>query len=513
MKNYSILALLPLFVACASNPGFGDDSTDDAGSPGDDGAAGSDGTTPGNDAGNPPPTNAPLATGITVSGVTMNQGVEVNVVKNGAAATHNAPIVAGRAGLVRVFVTPSSAFSHALTGELTLTTGGAPKIFTASLTPASASTDASQSSTFNFIIDAASLGTDTTYLVQIKDPQGSGSGDTTAQYPNSGTATSLGVKSSGNVKINVYPIAFTSGGGTAATGSVDVGAYQKIVMGLYPAANVTLTVESPLSYTGAVPDAFDQSGAWEKLLSFLQKKRAADATPDVYYYGAFAPSSSFANFCGSGCIAGLSGIPNGPTNYSQKASIGLAYGGDSFDQQSTGQTMAHEVGHGHGREHSPTSQSVQGCSQPSGIDPSYPYSNGAIGVWGWDVINQKAKDPSQFFDVMGYCENDWISDYTYSALEAWIATDNGFDMMPGPAVTYRQIYVKADGTLEVGDAYPVYGPMSGEQHTVTFDDGHTATGFYFPYDHIAGGYVLVPEPTHFTSLKVQGFAKLANVAH
>jgi hypothetical protein len=48
---------------------------------------------------------------------------------------------------------------------------------------------------------------------------------------------------------------------------------------------------------------------------------------------------------------------------------------------------------------------------------------------------------------------------------------------------------------------------------VTFDNGQTATGFYFPYDHVGGGYVLVPEPAHFTSLKVQGFTKLANLAH
>jgi len=513
VKNLSIFVLLPLFVACASSTNFGDDTTD-SGTPGDDGGTpGDDGTAPDPDAGNPPPSNAPLATGITVSGVTLNQGVEVNVVKNGAPATKNAPLIAGRPGLLRVFVTPSSAFSHALTGELTLTTGGTPKTFTSSLTPTTTSSDASMGSTFNFNVDAASLATDTTFLVKIKDPQGSGSGSNTAQYPTSGTATSLGVKNAGSVKINVYPIKFSSGGGTPATGAIDIGAYQKIVMGLYPAANVTLSVQSTLTYTGSIPDAYDQSGAWEYLLSYLQKKRAADPSPDVYYYGAFAPSSSFASFCGSGCIAGLSGIPSGPTNYSQKASIGLAYGGNSFDQQSTAQTMAHEVGHGHGREHSPTTQSVQYCSTPSGTDPSYPYAHGGIGVWGWDIINQKAKDPSQFFDIMGYCESDWISDYTYGKLYSWIAADNGFDMVTGDAVTYRQIFVKADGTLEVGDAFPVYGPMSGEQHTVTFDDGHSATGFYFPYDHVGGGYVLVPEPAHFTSLQVKDFSKLSAIPH
>lgn len=510
MKNFSIFVLLPIVALACAQSNFGDDSTGDSGNPGDDGGTGDDGSNPVDDSGNPPPSNAPLASGITVTGVTVNQGVEVNVVKNGAPSTKNAPIIAGRGGQVRVFVNPSSAFSHALTAELTLTTGGTPKTYTASLTPTSASTDANQASTFNFNkVDAASFATDTTFLVQIKDPQATSAGN--AQYPTSGTAAALGVKNAGTVKINIYPIKFSSGGGTAATGTLDILAYQSIVMGLYPAANVTLNVQAPLTYTGAIPDAYDQSGAWEYLLSFLQKKRAADPTPDVYYYGAFAPSSSFASFCGNGCIAGLSGIPQGPTNYSQKASIGLAYGGDSFDQQATGQTMAHEVGHGHGREHSPTSQSVQYCSTPSGVDPSYPYSQGGIGVWGWDIVNYKAKDPTQFFDVMGYCESDWISDYTYSALYSWVAADNGFDMVKGAPVTYRQIFVKGDGSLEVGDAFPVYGPMSGEEHTVTFDDGHSATGFYFPYDHVHGGYVLVPEPARFSSLQVKDLSKLSAI--
>jgi len=114
--------------------------------------------------------------------------------------------------------------------------------------------------------------------------------------------------------------------------------------------------------------------------------------------------------------------------------------------------------------------------------------------------------------MMGYCESDWISDYTFNALYKWIATDNGFDMVAGTPVTYRQIFVKADGTLTMGYAFPVYGPMDGQQHTVTFDDGHSATGYFFPYDHIGGGYIMVPEPSHFGSLKVPDFSKVQLIA-
>lgn len=517
MNKLFALGLVPLasiVAACSGgNANFGDDTADTGTT--DDGGGGTDGTT-GTDTGtNPPPTGA-LATGLSVTGMTVLQGVEVNVVKNGAMTTKNAPIVAGRKALVRVFVTPSGSFSpHSITGVLTLHTAGQDHVFTTSFTPKAASTDATFASTFNFNVDAASIGADTTFLVQLKDPNASGSGDASAQFPTTGTAASLGVQTSGVVKIYIFPIHFTSGGGTPSTGTIDISAYQQVIMGMYPATNVQLTVQSPISYSGSIPSA-DGSVGWNSLLNYMVQKRSADPTPDVYYYGAFAPTSSFASFCGGGCVAGLSTVPSSPSNYSMKASIGLVYGGDSFDQQATGQTMAHEVGHGHGRNHAPTTYNVQGCSQPAGIDTSYPYQYGGIGVWGYNVVTSQAIDPSQYYDIMGYCAYDWISDYTYKALFNWVAADNGADMVvPKTPTTYRMIVDDGNGTLELGDAFPVYGPVEGTPKTVTFDDNgvtRTVTGYYTPYDHIPGGFILAPEPARFSSVRVPTLSKVT-LAH
>jgi hypothetical protein len=498
VKNFVGLALVLPLVACSGQPSyFGDDAgnpVDDAGNPVDD--AGN----PVDDAGNPPPpTNAPLATGLAITDIAVYQAVKVTVVKNGAQASKNAPVVAGRDGLVRVFVKPAAPFTHAITGVLTLTTGGTPHVVTATLTPKAQSTDAAFTSTFNFNVTGANFGTDTTYLVQLKDPQGTGTGDTSAQFPTSGSATSLGVQSSGpDVQIKLFPINFTSGGSTPATGGIDVAAYQRMVQALYPTPKVTVTVMPAISYSGSIPSA-DGSVGWNSLLNYMIQKRSADSSKNVYYYGGFAPTSSFASYCSGGCVAGLSSIPSSPSNSQMKASIGLMYGGNSLDQMATGQTMAHEVGHGHGRSHSPTSYNIQGCSQPSGIDPSYPYANGGINTWGYDVTAGKPIDPSQYYDMMGYCEYDWISDYTYKALFSWIASDNGADMLgqmsPG---TYRMVTVDGTGAIvDVSAPTPVYGAVSGDAHTIKITDNlgvvHTVTGYYSPYDHIAGGLFWVPE--------------------
>ncbi len=484
------LALLPVLACSGDNNNFTDDGGDSSTDDGSGGDAGDEST--------PIPTGA-LATGIAISGLTVDQAVSVKVVTSGALATKNAPLVAGRKGLLRIFVTPGSGWTpHQIAVALTLHTAGQDHLFTAALTPTVASTEANMPSTFNFDVPAALFATDTTFFAQLIDPQGTGPGDTTAQFPNSGTPVSLGVGTSGTVKIYVIPINFTSySAGTPATGSLDISAYQEVVMGLYPATNVALTVQPTFDYAGPVPTA--QGSNWNSLLSQIVQLRAGDPTADVYYYGAFAPTASFASFCPSGCIAGLSTIPSSPANISQKASIGLMYGGSANDWQLSGQTMAHEVGHGHGRAHAPTSYAVQGCSQPSGIDPSFPYPNGAIGVWGYDITNTKVIDPTQYYDIMGYCAYDWISDYTYGALFQWVATDNGADMvLPQTPTTYRQVFDDGAGALTVGDAFPVYGAVAGTKRTVTYTSGgasQTLTGSYFPYDHLPGGYLLVPEPT------------------
>jgi hypothetical protein len=79
--------------------------------------------------------------------------------------------------------------------------------------------------------------------------------------------------------------------------------------------------------------------------------------------------------------------------------------------------MAHEIGHNHGRNHAP-------CGNPSGVDTAYPYTGGLIGVMGYDDRTQSLR-PTSNSDIMGYCSNKWISDYTYRALIDRVATVNG----------------------------------------------------------------------------------------
>ena len=155
---------------------------------------------------------------------------------------------------------------------------------------------------------------------------------------------------------------------------------------------------------------------WSTVLSELQAKRSADGVTDRYYFGVV-------NVNYSSGVAGLGfiGFP-------------AAMGWDSF---SVDAVLAHEEGHNFGRQHSP-------CGGASNPDPNYPYPGGIIGVPGWDAFaTSSSLKPTTDTDIMGYCSNQWISDYVYLS-ELNFRAGNGFD-------------VASDVVTKTGDGLLIWG--------------------------------------------------------
>lgn len=70
-------------------------------------------------------------------------------------------------------------------------------------------------------------------------------------------------------------------------------------------------------------------------------------------------------------------------------------------------TIAHELGHNFGLFHAP-------CGNPGAVDPAFPEANGSIGAWGYD-FESGSLVPETYSDLMGYCGEQWISDYHFSS--------------------------------------------------------------------------------------------------
>ncbi len=145
-----------------------------------------------------------------------------------------------------------------------------------------------------------------------------------------------------------------------------------------PIGDMNLRVREPYVFTGDITTASGYE-AWLDEMSVLHVVEGRQG----YYYG----------------VAALfSGVVYG----------GLGWVGNPASVGSNG-AYTHELGHNLNLRHAP-------CGGAGGPDPDYPYSNGSIGIWGWDTETEELRDPRTYRDLMGYCSQavDWISDYHFT---------------------------------------------------------------------------------------------------
>jgi hypothetical protein len=177
---------------------------------------------------------------------------------------------------------------------------------------------------------------------------------------------------------------------------------------MYPVTGFTTTVAAPLVITSDTLQAQNGNGAWGRILLELDTKAAVD-NPASYYYGVAKVSYT----------SGVAGVAYVSNSTSERSALG-------WDHLPTGADVAaHELGHNWGRNHAP-------CGGPTGVDPTYPFSDGRIGMYGLDVASQTLMPPTTG-DIMGYCDTKWTGAYTYKAVMSYLISP------PPAAVTSAEL--------------------------------------------------------------------------
>lgn len=439
---------------------------------------------------------------LAIRGVDVYQAVQIPILKNGErVAERNAPLVADRAAIVRVAVKPDVGWKRkriSATFAVATTAGVVEKKVSREIGP-SGSLDGSYDTTLNFELEKELITPEATFVLTIDNPEKPG--ELLARFPlEEEPSEPLRAVKSGPLKVQIVPVKWDAdGSGRVPDTSPDsLEIYRAALFGMYPVTEVQITVREAWSWTA--PVTADGTG-WEELLTAVVDLRNTDKAPnDVYYYGLFKPNETFWKYCQKGCVAGLSGLLRDPSDAFSRGSIGLGYGEDSS------KTMAHEIGHAHGRAHAP-------CGDAAGIDRKFPYPGGEIGVYGFDQVESKLIDLT-YSDVMGYCYPVWVSDYTYKALYDRVSyvTKVGANIITtaDAPTRWRFVHIGRDGKLSWGRTTFTRNVPLAETHTVTFEntDGTTqsVTGHYYPYADMAGGYLVVPDPVVPPSrLTVSGF--------
>ncbi|MBK8251948.1 MAG: hypothetical protein IPK82_04695 [Polyangiaceae bacterium] len=430
------------------------------------------------------------ASGLAITQVAMYQGVKAVLMENGAPGAGSVQIIAGRDALMRVFIAADPNFNNEpIVGRLYIdgvkdpieVKGPAPVL----------PVESDLLSTLNFQIPGALITPTFSYRVELLQPRGQSKGtNPAARYPAQATAP-VGVTNVGTqLRITIVPFRYNGDGSGRLpdTSEATIQGYKDYFYGMYPTPLVEITVREPVDYSGDVsPNGF----GWDKILGYLGQVRSQDQAPfDVYYYGIFAPANSIGQFCGGGCVAGLGNI-GGPGDAYSRAAVGLGFENDSV---ASWETAVHEIGHTHGRFHSP-------CGGAQGTDPGYPYSGGKIGVWGYSLPKQQLFAP-EAKDVMGYCYPIWISDFTYNALADRVKAVNELTMMRKITppeklnLTYERATIDGEGNLEFLPSLPLEMPPEANPMVVqikTDDEDQQAEAHFYPYDHLPGGVILWPQ--------------------
>ena len=368
------------------------------------------------------------------------------------------------------------------------------------------STDAVFDSSFNFDVPGDAIRADAKVSLELHIG-GSCAGGGVRRYPTAGPL-SLTTTDTGLLKVVLIPIQYDADGSGRLPdlSEAQVARYRDALMAYYPTREVEITVREPV--TSGI--SLTSNGGWGALLDALREQRARDGVPnDVYYYGLVEPATSFGTYCQGSCVAGVSYLVE---TLSATRLVGLGVG---FTAGSVaGETFIHELGHQHGRSHTE-------CGGGAAVDRNFPHPGGGIGAWGLDVrtVPPRLQSPSRHKDIMGYCNPQWISDYTFTAIAtrrsaiSVTATREIRTAKEGLLRLHRTLLHDGEGGVIwgrplVGEATPSGRP---ERARVLDRAGKVVaevTVYRTGYGHGAGASIEVPAPqTGWATLAVQGLPR------
>jgi hypothetical protein len=449
-----------------------------------------------------------VARGLDITDVAVYQGVRIPLMEGGSQANgdEHSPVIAGKDAMMRIHVLRQTDWETRAVYARVDFEGGAQEHcpIEVQFEVNANSTLESLSSTLNVDLpgDVIQPGVGYTVSIRESDDDDYGGDSESAVWPAEGTAPFDAQDAGGPLRVVIVPVRYNADGSARLPelGDAQLQLYEELFYATYPVSEVEIEVLDPMDWGQAV-SAYGQG--WDTLLNQITEFRGQNgAANNEYYFGLFSPADSLGAFCGSGCVSGLCNLVEQPSMSWGRACIGLGFAGTQ-----AADTMIHEVGHAHGRWHSPSGGAQQ-------VDPGYPYSGGFIGVQGYDLFGESLKEPSQYYDFMGYASPQWVSDYTYEALfDRVVAVSAMADMIlpDGFQEWWPTVAIGIDGTASAGPRLRLGAPPAGRETAVTFvgaggEEVGSATGYYMRYDHFDAGLVIYPEPSNeATAVRIAGF--------
>jgi hypothetical protein len=391
------------------------------------------------------------------------------------------PLVAGRDALLRVFVRASATNTMQPTVRVRVYDGSTLlQTLTLNAPEGSVRTSLAEgtlSSTWNSVITGANIRTGLRVVADV-DPTDAfaESDETDNSWPRSATPLAITVNNVPTFNVRFVPVTVGSLTGNVSTGNMND--FLTSTRRMHPIQDVNATVRAPFTSTATQLQSGDGNGQWLTVLQEMNALRTADgAASNVHYYGVVKVNYS------SG-VAGYGYVPG-------RAAMG-------WDYLPSGDAVAvHEWGHNFGRPHT-------NCGGADSPDPSYPYSGGIIGQYGWNPSTGALVQPNAT-DVMGYCSNQWVSDYTWTRVMTQRSSAGAIAAAAMAGIKQEGLLVWGrivNGKVTLEPAFrvktrPTAANFSGSHHVQAIDaDGNVLADL--PFDAEKVDHVLSRDERHFS---------------
>jgi len=347
------------------------------------------------------PTATPVSRQIQVTGVEVSQAVQWK-------DALGAPLVSGKTTVVRVHlrVADGKGSIPNVGGEVRYPYGAGGGVFSSINTvTARANPDrAVFNQTLNFVIPGKSSTGSGALFVRIFPP----AGVTFSPIGEVQTTRMINFQQVPPVRVVFVPISYTLNNVVRQPPASSINDIRSWLRRAYPVPKV-VSMRHPVTLTLAgKPSDLCGSSGWSKLHNQLVKLRTSSKTSlgaNTLYYG-LVPYDYESSCSGNHTIGKANGIPSSEAAgavYPNNVWIN-SIRGDEY----TGALAGHELGHALNRYH------AEFCGASGG--KSYPYPNGIIGEYGLDIQTHAVYPYNTRYDVMTYCDPEWISIFTYKGL-------------------------------------------------------------------------------------------------